>query len=607
MIDKQKPEKNKNNLPSIKGTEGFIEKYYRWFLIGIIIITALVYSNAFMNDFTSFDDQDYVVDNVYLRDLSFQGIGNIFTSYYAANYHPITTLMWAAEYNVFGSGPLCFHLINILFHLFNTVLVFYFVKVLLKKERTALIVALLFAVHPMHVESVSWISERKDVLYAFFYLLSLIFYLRYLKNTSSLKNLVFAFFMFVFSLLSKSAAVTLPVLFFIIDYYRQRSFSEKMIFEKIPFLALSAALGIVAMLSQEVIINSAFTPQFLFSDRMFFASYAIGYYLLMSIFPFHFSALHYYPEKTGNMLPAEYYASVIIIIVLIILLIKAKKQRRLLFMGFGFFLVSVSVVLQLIPVGQAMVAERYTYIPYIGLFLIIAEMTLNAKPVFKKILLSVLAFLTVYYCFSTYQRNTVWKNSLTLFKDVYEKYPDAYYSSYALGNAYKEEGNAEKAIKYYSVSIDINPDYSDSYNNRGVLKNQIYDYSGAIDDLTKAIECGSPTSFTYFNRGMSYLNTSDFEKAVSDFDTSITMKDDLSDAYLFRGIAKCSKKSYDGAIEDFNTVISLDSASGMAYANRGTTEYYMNMKDSACADWNKAVNLGFSEANDMIKQFCVKK
>ncbi|MFH0867147.1 MAG: tetratricopeptide repeat protein [Bacteroidota bacterium] len=607
MGEKNTKKKNSKGAAMPPKNSDFTDKYHIWFLVGIIILTAFLYSNSIQNDFTSFDDRDYIIDNPYLKDFSITGIKNIFTSFYAANYHPFTTLMWAAEYNIFGNSAHTYHLVNMLFHLLNIVLVFYFVKNLLNKNPTALLVALLFAVHPMHVESVSWISERKDVLYTFFFMAALIFYLKYNKNKFSLKFLSAAFLMFLLSLLSKSAAVILPVLFFIIDYYLKRNFSKRLIFEKLPFLALSLTFGIVALMSQKEAIQAFITPDFPFIDRIFFASYAVAYYLLMAVFPFHFSALHFYPDASENMLPFGYYFSVLVIIAMAVLIIKAGKHRRLYVLCFGFFLAGISLVIQLIPVGQAIVAERYTYVPYIGLFIVMTEFMLNATSGRKKILLTLLACLTLYFCFSTYQRNFIWKNSISLFKDVYEKYPDSYYSSYALGNAYNDAGNVENAVRFYTRSIEINPDFIDSYNNRGVMRNQIKDYSGAIADLTIALKYPAATTYTYFNRGMAYYYKTEYENAISDFDEAVRLKDDFTDAFIYRANAMSSLEKYEEALIDYDNAIELDPGNGLAFANRARTKYFLKNASGACNDWQTAVDLGFTEAKDMLKEFCGKK
>ncbi|NTW33679.1 MAG: glycosyltransferase family 39 protein [Bacteroidetes bacterium] len=193
----------------------------KWTPIAILVFTTLIYIKALFNDF-AWDDEIYIMRNPFLRDFSINGIKVIFTSFYFSNFHPITTLTYFLEYKCFGINPFPYHLVNILLHLLNTWLVFKLVEQLSNKKITALVVSLLFAVHPMHVESVAWISERKDILYSLFYFLSLLSYLRYVKHGFSVKHYIWTLLFFIASLLSKSAAVTLPVLLIGIDIFRKR-------------------------------------------------------------------------------------------------------------------------------------------------------------------------------------------------------------------------------------------------------------------------------------------------------------------------------------------------------------------------------------------------
>ncbi len=216
-----------------------------WTPIAIAAFTALLYLHSLPNNFTVFDDDVYIINNPFLKDFSARGIWAIVTSFYSSNYHPFTTLTWFFEYNLFGLNPLPFHLVNTALHVLNTWLVYKLAANLSGRQVTAAVVALLFGVHPMHVESVAWISERKDVLYAAFYLSSLLVYLRYTAQGYRQKDYVGTLLLFGASLLSKSAAVTLPVLLLAIDIYKGRKMDARAITEKIPFFVLSVVFGII--------------------------------------------------------------------------------------------------------------------------------------------------------------------------------------------------------------------------------------------------------------------------------------------------------------------------------------------------------------------------
>ncbi len=234
---------------------------YKLWLLGFVTIfaTLIVYFPSINNDFTNWDDPTYVTENSMIRDLKTDNLKAIFTKPVSLNYHPLTMLTLALDtkratkrkinqqtlLSELDAKP--YHITNLLLHLLNTLLVFIFIYLLFKKKVIpAFIVALFFGIHPMHVESVAWIAERKDVLYSLFFLAGLIVYLKYLEKLH-LKYLIFAFILFLFSSLSKAVAVILPILFYAIDYYTGRKVNKRAIFEKIPFLIVSIIVGVAAI------------------------------------------------------------------------------------------------------------------------------------------------------------------------------------------------------------------------------------------------------------------------------------------------------------------------------------------------------------------------
>ena len=215
----------------------------------IVSMTAIVYYPSLNNGFINWDDNEYVGANMNIRSISWENIKDNFTSPYYGNYIPFTTLTYAVEYRLAKLNPRAYHATNLILHLFNCMLVFWFIYLFCGKEYVALIVALLFGIHPLHVESVAWVSERKDVLYSFFFLSSLISYTRYLKEKKvsywSLSLLLFAA-----SCLSKPMAVTLPLVLFLIDYLLHQKVEIKTLLLKIPFISISLIFGIISLLTQ---------------------------------------------------------------------------------------------------------------------------------------------------------------------------------------------------------------------------------------------------------------------------------------------------------------------------------------------------------------------
>ena len=581
--NKKKQKKSFGKHPNKKYIEKTISKKYVKFLClsAIFILTVIVFSSSINNEFlTNWDDQDYVTNNNDIKDLSYQNVKKIFTSYYVANYQPVTMLSYGIEYKFFNLNPKTFHTTNLILHLLNIILVFQLIYLLTRKTGISAIAALFFAIHPMHVESVAWISERKDVLYSLFYLGALIAYIYYIKNKKN-KYLIYSLLLFIFSLLSKSMAVTMPVVLILFDYYYKRKFERKIIIEKIPFFILSVAFGIIAVLSQKSGGGIYEIPLFTSFDRIFIVSYAIIFYIVKMFLPFNLSALHYYPVKTNGLLPVEYYIATVIILLIIFLILKINKTNKLkkdLIFGLMFFLITISLVLQIIPVGRAITAERYTYIPYIGLFFIIGQYftLINSKKNSRKAIKTksylyiVLIVYIIFFSYTTYNRNKVWKNGITLFSDVIKKYPSRSFAYWACAIAKAKAYNTYEAIDDYDKAIKLKPDYINAYVDRGNAKSDLKKYKQAINDYNKAIELDS-----------NYLS-----------------------AYLNRGVAKGILKNYKGAINDFNKIIKTDADNADAYYNLGISKLQINMKKQACEDLKKADELGSAHAAEIIKKYC---
>ena len=484
---------------------------------------------------------------------------------------------------------------------------------LTRRIEPSIIVALFFAIHPMHVESVAWISERKDVLYSFFYIGSLIAYINYLKKSKKTKYLLYSLSLFIFSLLSKSMAVTLPLVLILIDYYYKRKFKNKVIVEKIPFFVLSILFGIIAILSQKASGATDISPLFSLLDKVFIAGYAIMFYIVKMFVPFKLSALHYYPIKVNGVLPVEYYIAFVVIMLVILLVYRMNKSnnfRKVLIFGMLFFLITIFLVLQIIPIGNVITAERYTYIPYIGLFFIIGQSycylvdSKNFGKKMKPFLVILLIGYTVFFSITTFNRNKVWKNGIVLFSDVIENYPFICHAYWARGIAKYNNNDFKGSIDDYDKSIELNHSYLKAYNNRGGVKFILQDYKGAIKDFNKVIKLRPDYSAAYYNRGLAEFGLLRYNEAMKGFDKSIKLKPDYSEAYYNRGLVQGIFKNDSKAVADFNKAIKLNPDYTDAYFNRGIARYNLHNVNGACNDWRKSVLLGDTLAKRMLYTYC---
>ena len=546
----------------------------------ICLVTFISFSNCLKNDWlNNWDDNIYVLGSESVQDPLATGIKKMFTSYETDNYHPLTTLSYSIGHKLYGFDAQKFHRDNLILHLLNVALVFWLIQLLVGRIEVSTIVTVFFAIHPMRVESVVWISERKDVLYSFFYLVSIISYNFYVKKNEK-KYLACSFFLFLCSLLSKSAAVSLPMILFLVDYHYGKKIMKETIAEKIPFLLLSIILGLIAISSQSSANAIWVAPDFPIFDRIFLVSYSVLFYIVKMVAPINLSALYLYPQKIDGFFPWIYYVCPIIILLIAIAIYRTKFFRRELIFGALFYLFSISPVLQIIPVGRAITADRYSYIPYIGLFYIVAMFYSNFKTLFsqwstRKPLLTVLLILAVgIFSVLTWKRNKIWKNSLSLISDAIEKNSGAY----------------------------LYQDYL--YASRGVAKEAYQDYRGAVADYNEALNIRPAYVDVLYNRGADKYLLKDSIGAMADYNEIIKLNPAYVKAYYSRGVLKIHQKDYDGAIADLDETLRLNPSYGDAYNSRGAAKYFANRKEDACADWMKAVQLGGEGSRSNIAKYC---
>lgn len=369
-----------------------LSKYRNWLtILTLLMLCALCYLPILQNDFTNWDDGTYVIENELVTNYAKHGLKAVFTTPVSLNYHPLTILSLAANHHFSGLEARGYHLTNLTFHLFNIALLFLFIGQLTGgKWMVATLCALWFGIHPMHLESVAWVSARKDVLSVFFALLSLLSYLKYIQvkkalnqsptnevvsygwNGASVKWRLLAGLFFLCSLLCKATMVVLPLLFLLIDYFKNRAWRKWVVLEKMPFFVLSLLFGGVAFYvqSQGAIADFELFPWY---QRLMFASYGCLMYVVKLFAPFQLSAFYPYPVLLENGgLPVVFYLAPFVVLGLLGGVFAAfKKGAKWVVFGALFFLINVALVLQLVSVGNAIMADRYTYFAHTGLIFIV--------------------------------------------------------------------------------------------------------------------------------------------------------------------------------------------------------------------------------------------
>lgn len=597
-------------------------KNHKKILVGLIIVTLLAYFQVFFFDFVNWDDDYYVLNNLQVTNPNLKNVLLFFTEGNTANYHPITMVSLMSNYILGQDNAFGYHLVNILFHIFNIVLLYNWTKnTWPTKNYLPLFVAGIFALHPMHVESVAWISSRKDVLFFFFYFLGLLWYQKYL-TTKSLKSYLIILLFFTFSALSKPTAVIFSIHLLLIDYLVKRTFTIRILLEKIPFILVAVAVGLATIYVQND-AGAVSVAGYSFLERIQLASYAINLYVVKFFAPIHLSSFYPYPLKPFGMLvmlAPMFFAMLFGVIIWFF-----RKNQNILF-GFLFFLISLVLLVQFVTVGSTIISERYTYLAYVGLSItvfFVAEKVLKLK---QQTFFTIISCVLILLAFVSFNRAKVWKNGETLWTDAIEKYPQVagswggrgtYYRSKkkynkALldfkkaielnpnehmfysnrGNIYFDIGKDEEALKDYNNCLRLQKDDENALANRGAIYGRRKQYTNAIADLTNAIELKPDFVNAYMNRGIIYSQTNQRKKAKEDFKTCLTFQPQNDALWNALAIEHQYLGEFEASIIALNKAIKLKPKNGRYYFHRGISLRLLKRQKEAIKDFNKAKQLG---------------
>jgi protein O-mannosyl-transferase len=547
-------------------------------------LTFLVYLPALQNDFVNWDDNTYVVDNPYLRSFDLSFLKWAFLDFYSSNWHPLTWMSHALDYAVWGLNPLGHHLTNNILHALNTFLVVLLVAKLIEVTTptppyhggelhgeftihdprftwvAAGVTGLFFGLHPLHVESVAWVAERKDLLCAFFYLLSVMAYTRYAGRSGPMRpkegqphrvaptrTYIISLCLLILALMSKPMAVSLPVVLLILDWYPFKIITSIKTFRtsligKIPFIVLSFFSSMITILAQrsgEAIKSSEFAT---LQTRLFVAGKSLISYLWSMLLPLNLTPFYAYPQKISP-LSIEYLLPLVFIAGLSMACLLIAKKQELWMSAWSYYALTLLPVLGIIQVGEQAMADRYVYLPSLGPFLIVG---IVAAWVLKKVdtlyrlsrgpmifSFAAVIFLSLSMSYLTVQQIGIWKNSFTLWTFVIDKAPDR-------------------------------------------------------------------VPFAYYNRGLFFAKIGQYRESIEDFDRAIFLLPfGHSEYYNNRGVSRMNEKLFDQAIEDFNVALALDPDNnsahynlGLAYYRRGSSLAAAGKKELAGPDLQRACNLG---------------
>lgn len=658
IMQKKKADKTKN--PPDEKVESPSQK--------VIIITAalfvavvafLVFLPALQNEFLVWDDNILISENKNIQSLQW-AFTDAISNPAILGWYPVTVVSLYVDNLFWGLDPFGYHLTNNIFHAINSflvfILVFWLVRLGINNDRdefrislvSAFVTAVLFGIHPLRVESVAWITERKDLLYAFFYILSILSYIKYVSGPAQkIRYYWGSLLLFSMSLMSKSMAVTLPLVLLVIDYFPLRRFLsedsgsdlKRIIVEKVPFFCLSLIVSVFTLFQHHeagtlsIVETQPFIVRLLVSMRGYF------FYLYKFIAPSGLVPWYPYPRNISP-LSVEYAGSIILFLLFTAASIYLIKRKRLFPAAWFYYLIALLPIIGITQTAGFAAANRYTYLPCLGPFLIAGVISGNAfvkttKKELRIVLFSLFIVVSGLLIGITQRQILIWRDSISLWSYQIDLFPEDESIVYSLrAAAYKRNGNLNEAVNDYSKAIELSPKWSNAYNNRAIVYEAMGRYEDAINDYNKAIVLEPKYLIALYNRGDLFEKTGKAENALADYTKAIGLdlgrasdvktrarslaykkraklnealgrnvraiedytsyldiETDAPDIYFSRGSLYLNMGEFDNAVKDFSRAIDLKPGFLEAYGNRGTSYMNLNNHSQAIEDFSMVINL----------------
>lgn len=492
---------------------------------GIVLVTLVVFSSLVYCDFVNFDDYALVTQNpTVLKGVTLEGIRWAFTTGYVANWIPLSWISHMVDVQLFGLNPAGHHAVSVLLHAANSALFFLFFKRVTGARWQSVAVALLFALHPLHVESVAWVAERKDVLSTLFWVLTMLTYLFYTEKPGIVRYGM-TLVIFALGLLSKPMLVTLPLVLLLLDWWpfgrlaraetsgMSRVSIKRLVIEKIPFFALSLCSSVITYLVQDS-AGTVFQGYTLLA-RLERVSISYMTYLYKTFWPLKLAVIYPFSKVAPTAL--EVIASLLALLLITAAVLLWRNRFPYLITGWLWYLITLLPVIGVVQIGQHSVADRYTYIPLVGVFVMCAwglpELLGSSKS--RRMVLASVSFATLFVLtFLTVMQLQHWKNSTTLFTHTVAVTENNWVALNNLGLVHLDEGRTDKAIEYFEASVAAKPSYSVAYLNLGYAYRAREDRMRSMDAFKKALlfEPGNPKA--HLGLGLLYLELGERDQAV---------------------------------------------------------------------------------------------
>ncbi len=579
----------------------------------LVAATIAVYWQIGNHTFVNYDADKYVTDNQHVQaGLTSESITWAFTSTHASNWHPLTWLSHMVDCQFYGLNPKGHHLTNVLFHILNSILLFLIFRRMTGDLWKSAFVAALFAIHPLHVESVAWVAERKDVLSTFFWMLTMGSYVWYVEHPGTSRYLM-VFLFFILGLMAKPMLVTLPFVLLLLDYWplgrfkfrrsertirnsTEKSHNLHLIWEKMPLLAFAAASSVVTFLVQQsggAVRSFDVLP---LTVRISNALVSYVSYLIKMIWPLNLAVLYpYYGILTWWKIAGAFF----FIVLISFIVIKTVRRYPYLTIGWLWYLGTLVPVIGLVQVGSQSMADRYTYVPLIGIFIIIAwgVSDLAARWRYRKeglaavsaILLSILTVITWFQV-------RHWNNSITLFTHAINVTENNWIAHHNLGSALFEDGRTAEAINHYNEALKINPVYAEPHYNLGNVLAGQGKLDEAVSHYHEALRINPDHTEAHNNLGNALVKQKRFAEALDHYSEALRINPDFIKAHYNLGATFAEQGKAAEAIDHFTSALKINPDYVEAHNNLGNVLAKQGRVAEAIDHYSEALRINHDNA-----------
>jgi protein O-mannosyl-transferase len=579
--------------------------------IALAAVVVGIYWPVYNYEFINLDDSFFIVDNPLVKQgISWDGLKWAFTTIHYTYWQPLTWLSYMLDCTLLGSNAGAMHLVNVLFHIVNTILLFVIFVRMTKGVWQSAFIAGLFALHPMHVESVAWVAERRDVLSTLFWLLTMLAYVRYIEQPS-VRRYIATVTVFILGLLSKPMTVTLPFVLLLLDYWPLGRFGDakcrvsRLLLEKVPFVILSAMASAVTFLTAHKVGAIASLGNVLFNERLENSIVSYCIYIHKMIWPAQLAVLYPFPAGTIPIMKVIICGAAVILIT--VLFIFYGRRHKYLIVGWLWYLGTLVPVIGIVQVGPQAWADRYTYVPLIGLFLIIAfglaDLLKNIAA--KKYILAPAAILILASCAAAASiQLRYWKDSIALFERTLSVTKDNAIICYNYASVLNVRGQKEKARQYIAEAARLRPDIQEIHENYGRILEALGKTDEALAEYKIALQINSRSDAARYNFGWALLQKGYFDEAIGQFriylgenadlprngvteqttvrfKQTLVLKPDTVEILSHMGLCFAQKQDPDMAIKYYRQALMLDPNHVSAHRRLGLTLYSMGKTDEA--------------------------